>query len=273
MPGRVDLYDNAYAKQEHDLYRIIRTETYGQDLGQTSWVSTEESNCIPTLLKLNRDSLVLDLGCGSGAYALYVAHRVGCRVIGLDVNPRAIASATQLAGGAARDGLARFEQCDASQSLPLADGEVDAVFANDSLCHIPERARLLRELLRVLRPGGRLLFSDALVIGGVISYEELATRSSIGPYFFSPPGENERLLAAAGFAVLLVVDTSEQAAGISGRWCAARERRREPLIALEGMDGYDGVQRFLACVRLLTSERRLLRYLYLAERPGSDSAA
>jgi SAM-dependent methyltransferase len=272
MPGRVDLYNNAYAKLEHDLYRLIRTDTYGQDLGQTSWVSTDESNRIPELLNLNRESLVLDIGCGSGAYAIYVAHRVGCRVIGLDVNPHAIASATQLAAGSALNGLARFEQCDASQSLPFTDGAVDAAFANDSLCHIPERAGLLRELFRVLRPGGRLLFSDALVIGGVISQAELATRSSIGPYFFSPPGENERLLAAARFAVLSVIDTSEQAAGISGRWCAARERRREQLIALEGVDGYDGVQRFLACVRLLTSERRLLRYLYLAERPGSDSA-
>ena len=40
MPSPVDLYDNAYARVEHDLYRLIRTDTNGQDLGQTSWVST-----------------------------------------------------------------------------------------------------------------------------------------------------------------------------------------------------------------------------------------
>ena len=50
MPNQVDLYDSAYARIEHDLYRQIRTETYGHDLGQTSWVTSEESQSIPRLL-------------------------------------------------------------------------------------------------------------------------------------------------------------------------------------------------------------------------------
>jgi ubiquinone/menaquinone biosynthesis C-methylase UbiE len=266
MPTHVDLYDNAYAKVEHELYRMIRTETYGQDLGQTSWVNAEESELIPGLLKLNSDSNVLEVGCGSGLYAISVAKRLGCRVTGLDVNPHAIASATQLAAASTLDGAARFEQCDVSQGLPFADASFDAAFANDVLCHIPERPALLHELFRILRPGARLLFSDALIIGGVISHAEIAIRSSIGPYFFSPPGENERLLSAAGFSVVSVSDTSEQAAAVAKLWHDARERRREQLIALEGSDRYDGLQRFLACVHQLTSEGRLLRYVYLAEK-------
>jgi len=44
----------------------VRIETYGEDLGQTSWVTTEESGEIPRLLELKGDSSVLELGCGSG---------------------------------------------------------------------------------------------------------------------------------------------------------------------------------------------------------------
>ncbi len=267
MPNQVDLYDNAYAKVEHALYRTIRTETYGQDLGQTSWVTTEESDLIPALLKLNSNSVVLDIGCGSGLYDLYLATRLGCRITGLDVNPHAIVSANQLAATSALDTIARFEHCDVSTTLHYADATFDAVFANDSLCHIPGRQRLLNELFRILRPGARLLFSDALIIGGVISHIELAIRSSIGPYFFSPPGENERILASAGFAILSVSDTSQQAAAIAGRWHDARERKCEQLTAIEGRERYEGLQQFLACVLSLTSERRLLRNLYLAEKP------
>lgn len=273
MPPQVDLYDNTYARVEHDLYRAIRADTYGEDLGQTSWVTTDESHRIPVLLNLARDSAVLDIGCGSGLYAIHLAQRTSCRVTGLDSNPHAIAGAAALAAASALDGRARFETCDVSLPLPFADATpktgFDAAFANDSLCHIPNRPRLLEELFRVLRPGARLLFSDALIIGGILSHTELATRSSIGPYFFSPPGENERLLAAAGFTVLSVTDTSEQAAAIAERWHHARERRREPLTALEGPDRYQGLQRFLACVHQLTSERRLLRHLYLAEKTCS----
>ncbi len=270
VPNKVDLYDSAYARLEHELYRQIRTETYGHDLGQTSWVTNDESQSIPRLLNLAAHSTVLEIGCGSGLYALHLARSIGCRITGIDLNPHGIATATQLATAAGLGALARFQQCDASQPLPFPDGHFDAAFANDVLCHIPGRPGLLRELLRVLKPSARLLFSDALLIGGIVSSLELATRSSIGLYLFSPAGENERLLASAGFALVSVTDTSEQAAAIAQRWLAAREVRREQLLALEGEDRYDGLQRFLACVHQLTAERRLLRHLYLAEKPLPD---
>lgn len=269
MAGHVDLYDNAYARAEHEVYRQVRAETYGRDLGQTSWVSAAESESIPDLLKLTGESSVLEIGCGSGMYTIELVRRVGCEVVGLDLNPHGIATATQVAAAAGLDQRVRFEQCDASEPLRFRDASFDAAFANDVLCHIPGRPALLRELYRVIRPGGRVLFSDALVIAGLISHAEIAVRSSIGPYFFSPPGENERLLESAGFALLSASDTSDEAASIAHRWHNARERRREELGEVEGVERYEGLQRFLACVHTLTSERRLKRFLYLAEKAGS----
>ena len=108
-----------------------------------------------------------------------------------------------------------FQQCDVSQPLPFADASFDAVYSNDVFCHIPGRLALLRELWRVLKPGGRMLFSDALVVGGTLSNEEIATRSLIGYYLFVPPGENEKLIEAAGFRVLDVTDTTEKAAEVA----------------------------------------------------------
>ena len=84
--------------------------------------------------------------------------------------------------------------------LPFDDKTFDAVFSNDVLCHIPGRPKVLGEMFRVLKPGGRMLFSDALVVGGMLSHEEIATRSSIGFYVYSPPGENERLIEARGIS-------------------------------------------------------------------------
>ena len=76
-----------------------------------------------------------------------------------------------------------------------------------------------------------MLFSDALVVGGMLSHEEIATRSSIGFYVYSPPGENERLMERAGFRQIRVTDTTESAARVAKRWHQAREKRKQELIA------------------------------------------
>ena len=115
-----------------------------------------------------------------------------------------------------------------------------------------------------------MLFSDALVIGGLLSCEEIATRSSIGFYVYSPPGENERLMERAGFGQICATDTTGNAAHIAKRWRDAREKRKEELIAAEGVTNFDGLQRFLSCVHALTNERRLLRYLYLATKDAAS---
>jgi SAM-dependent methyltransferase len=267
VANKVDLYDGAYGNYEAEIYRQIRIETYGEDLGQTSWVTTEESNQIPEILDLAPHSSVFELGCGSGRYALQLAKKCGCRILGVDINESGIGTACRLAEAAQMSSECHFEQCDASKRLPYADGHFDAAFSNDVLCHIPNRVDILGELFRVLKPGGRLVFSDALVINDLISNAEIAIRSSIGNYIFSPTMLNEQLIEQAGFRLLRADDTTAGASMIAKRWHDARESRREALIAFEGATTFDGLQQFLQCVHTLTSERRLLRILYAAQKP------
>jgi ubiquinone/menaquinone biosynthesis C-methylase UbiE len=215
-------------------------------------------------------SNVLEIGCGAGGCALHFARNAGCHVTGIDANAHGIHAAQNLAQAQTLTDLVHFRLHDAGTPLPFsettADQMFDAVYSNDAFCHIPNRLQLLRECRRVMKPGARLVFSDALVVNGALTNAEIAARSSIGYYIFMPRGENERLIQEAGFAVVDALDTTQQAVDISQRWRGARERRKELLTQIEGEANFEGLQKFLACVHALTASRRLARFVYIGEK-------
>jgi cyclopropane fatty-acyl-phospholipid synthase-like methyltransferase len=269
----INLYDNVYANFASDVELAVRREAYGEDLGQSSWLTAGEWLAFADQLGVEAGSEVLEVGSGSGGPAVYLAAARQCRVTGVDVNEHGVKNATTLAQARGLAGQVRFEAIDASRALPFADAGFDAIVSNDAMCHIANRGAVLRDWHRILRPGGRALFTDAMVLTGVVSHEELATRSSIGFYLFVPPGINESLLREAGFIVRSVQDVSDNAAEVASRWHDARARHQEALVAREGEANFQGLQRFLKCVNTLSVERRLSRYAYLAEKPAEPHRA
>jgi SAM-dependent methyltransferase len=266
MATKVDLYNTYYDKFAADAQTAVRSETYGEDIGQSSWMTADELRHFIDLLKIDESSNVLEVGSGSGGPALFLAKETGCNVTGVDVNEFGIKNANALASEHGLSDHAKFKLIDASKPLPFERGSFDVVFSNDVMCHIPERQNVLKEWHRVLKPGGQILFTDGLVISGIVSHEEIAKRSSIGLYFYLPPGENERMINEAGFEIVSVDDLTPAAADISKRWHDARERHRDEMIRIEGETNFEGLQEFLSCVHLLTSEKRLSRMMHHARK-------
>src|SRR5262249_23592326 len=129
--ANVDLYNSSYGNYALTAYREIRLETYGEDYGQTSWVTTAESYELPKLLKLSDKSSVLEVGCGSGGYAVHLAKSLGCRIVGLDINAEGVRNASELAEQAKVGARCEFQQFDVAQPLPQQDDTFDAVYSND----------------------------------------------------------------------------------------------------------------------------------------------
>jgi ubiquinone/menaquinone biosynthesis C-methylase UbiE len=104
---------------------------------------------------------VLDVGTGPGALAVEVARRcASCSVIGVDLAPEMLATAQQRAREAGVAGRLDFRVADAAD-LPLADASVDVAVSTLSLHHWRDVPAVLRELHRVVRPGGRVLVYDS----------------------------------------------------------------------------------------------------------------
>jgi SAM-dependent methyltransferase len=263
----VDLYDNVYGDYASRAETAVRRDAFVEDIGQSSWITGSDWLRYADLAQVDAASHVLEVGSGSGGPAVHLATQRGCRVTGVDINEHGIENGARLARERGVSERVTFQQIDASKPLPFAPATFDAVLSNDSMCHIANRLDVLRDWHHVLRPGGRMLFTDAMVVTGLISQAEIATRSSVGLYFFLPRGENERLIAEAGFRLLAAEDLTEGAERIAARWLDARERHRVELVAREGAANFVGLQRFLDCVHRVSAERRLSRYGYLAEKP------
>jgi SAM-dependent methyltransferase len=266
MKQPVDLFDSTYGNFTEQVLADIRRETYGADIGQTSWTTAEEYERILLWLAISPDSHVLEVACGSGGPALHLARRAGCRVTGVDVNEHGVATANEAAEREGFSDRVRFQLADATRPLPFGDASFDALLCVDSMNHLPNRLEVFREWARVLRPGARGFFTDPVAVTGLVTNEELALRSSIGLFVFAPAGHNEQLIEASGLRLRHAEDLSAPGADVAGRWRDARARHRAALLRIEGEERFEGLQRFFGAVHTLMGERRLSRIGYVVER-------
>lgn len=147
--------------EESDLARPLAGPEYDRSQGYALWSETydqplrlfpiEEPRMHEILGRLPPSS-VLDAACGTGRYSDVLARR-GHRVIGVDSSPDMLAKARP------KVPQAEFREGDLA-ALPLEDESVDAAVCALALVHLAEIEGAVRELARVLRPGGRLVISD-----------------------------------------------------------------------------------------------------------------
>jgi phosphoethanolamine N-methyltransferase len=188
---------------------------------------------------------VLDIGSGVGGIdALLVASHHAAEVVGIDVEPLLIANARALIDRRGLAGQVSFRPVEPGP-LPFADVTFDVVFSKDAIVHIPDKAALYREALRVLRQGGRFLASDWLFAKGAETSPAILAWLAGGPLTFAyvTPEEALEALAQAGFEEAAIVDRS----------ATIRALNRAELGVLEG----PARQRLAALVGTEMAEQRL----------------
>ncbi|GHE50133.1 methyltransferase type 11 [Streptomyces longispororuber] len=109
-------------------------------------------------------SRVLDIGCGTGAPALRLAERTGCHVTGITVSRSQLARCQERRPDHPAGERVEFAYGNA-MALEYPDASFDAAWSIDCVPHLSDRAKGLREAWRVLRPGGRFLFTEFTLRG------------------------------------------------------------------------------------------------------------
>ena len=260
-------YHTNYGNFQTELYAGIRREAFGEDIGQNSWLTADEQDKFLKWLELVPGRTLLDVACGAGGPALRIAAITGCSVVGIDVHEDAVVTAKSLAAERELADRADFRAADATGPLPFPDAHYDAITCIDAINHLPQRPRILAEWTRLLKPGGRLLFTDPVTVTGPLTNSEVAVRSRAGFYLFVPPGYDERLIAQSGLRLLVCEDVTPNMAKVAEARRHARELRSIDLIQIEGKEAYERQQEFLSVAACVANEGRLSRFVYLSKKP------
>jgi 2-polyprenyl-3-methyl-5-hydroxy-6-metoxy-1,4-benzoquinol methylase len=259
-------YDANYGNFQTELYSEIRREAFGEDIGQNSWLTAEEQDMFLGWLALSPGKTLLDVACGSGGPTLRMAACTGCSVIGVDLHEQAIATAKSLASQRNLTDRAEFRAVNAREPLPFPDAHFDAITCVDAINHIPNRPSVIAQWARLLRPAGRLLFTNPITVTGPLTDEEIAVRSSAGFMLFVPKDYDKEVIAQSGMRLLEFRNVTANVAEVAEKRRVAREKRSAAVRQVEGDRTYEAQQQFLAMTSRLAAEGRLSRFVYVSEK-------
>ena len=179
-------------------------------------------------MSLHKDQHVLDIGCGIGGAARYIAAQTGCDVTGIDLTPEYISIARTLTELTGLSDRISFEVSNAL-AMPFSDASFDAAITLHVAMNIRERSALYREIARVLKPGATFYIFDVMKKSEETLAFPVPWANSDGTSYLTTPEEMCALLDNAGFDVREVGDRTDFALDFFREGMAAAANGPPPL--------------------------------------------
>lgn len=197
---------------------------FAAEVGLTKHLgNVEATDKLAELCQITSGSYVLDVGCGSGATAVYLAQTHGCRVMGVDIHPRMIDRAREMAVRKGVSDQTEFRVADA-QDLPFPNNQFDAVITESVTAFPEDKKRAVSEYARVLKNGGYVGLNESTWLKTPPPPDVLAWAAQEVGATVTPLTKEEwvGLLEEAGFRDLVVeireIDIKDEAKGILARY-------------------------------------------------------
>ncbi|WP_024509863.1 class I SAM-dependent methyltransferase [Bradyrhizobium sp. ARR65] len=162
------------------------------------------------LTEVNANMSVLDVGCGVGGPARFLAATYGCRVMGVDLSEPFVDAARYLTERTGQSEQVSFQTASALE-LPFDNARFEVVLLQHVAMNISDRARLYREIRRVLRPGGKFATFDVVLNGEAEPHYPVPWARTPETSFLLTAEATREAIETAGFRTLAWQDDTEAA--------------------------------------------------------------
>jgi len=198
-PERQELSSEGISEPEFSYFDVQAYWGFTKHMGGLK--ATEE---LAELCQIEKDKYVLEVGCGVGITASYLAKRYGCRVMGVDISERMVDWSKKRAKREGLEDRVEFRIADA-QNLSFEDPLFDAVVCESVTAFPEDKQRAVSEYVRVARPGGYVGLNEGTWIKAPPPPElvEYIGHTMAGAEFLTPDGWKE-LLEGCGLTDIIV---------------------------------------------------------------------
>lgn len=209
------------------------------------------NDALAALAGIGPKSRVADFCAGLGGPARYLAQRYGADVTGIELTPARVKGAAELTRLVGLQNKVRVIEGNVMQ-VPVPETSVDAVVSQEAFLHVPDKARVLAEAFRILKPGGRLAFTDWIAHRPLSAADAELMWQGMAVTGLYDLKTYAALIEKAGFTVIAAEDlTADWADILKQRLAMYRKLRAETLAAgtASGHDAfYESYVRFVELV-------------------------
>lgn len=254
--------------KEHrgDLADVKPEELWAYD--QDHYGGLDANDALARAARLGEGTRVADFCAGLGGPARYFARRYGATVTGIELTPERVAGAAKLTALVGLGDAVRVLQGDVTNA-PLSDASVDAVISQEALLHVPDKQQALREAFRILRPGGRLAFTDWIVHRPLSSDDAALLWEGMAAQTLQSVARYQTLLSNAGFQGVETEDLTEPWGAILGERLAMYQKLRAEAARAGTPEGHDAFYRSYVRFVALIQAHDLGGARFSAQKPGS----
>lgn len=228
----VEHFADEYRRAQSPVILELERATCGCDYGGTSWTTREEAEHMGRLLELGKNRTLLEIGAGSGWPALYLAGETGCDATLADLPYEALSIAAHRVSSEPIDGAIVLVVADGA-ALPIKAAQFDAVCHSDVLCCLAPKRDVLKECMRVIRPGGKMVFTVISIPPGLTGADH-ARAVDCGPPFIAAERDYRSLLEDTGWVIIDQLDVSAAYEETGRRYIHEVEARADALCGLLG---------------------------------------
>jgi SAM-dependent methyltransferase len=225
------------------------------------------NDALARLAELRRGQRIADFCAGLAGPARYYATRYGVDVTGIELTPARVKGANELTRLVGLDDKVRVVEGNV-MAVPLEDASVDAVLSQEALLHVPDKAKALREAHRILKPGGRLAFTDWVAHEPLSEADAQLMWQGMAATNLLNLADYEALLTGCGFTVVSCEDLTAQWAVILKERLAMYLKLRGEAQAVHTAAGHDAFYESYVRFVALVGEGRLGGGRFAAVKAG-----